>query len=353
MKKKKIGHYSGIGGQAVLEGVMMRNKDMYSVAVRKPNGEIEVEIDEYHGIASGSKLMRIPFARGIFVFIDSIAIGMKALNYSSSFYEEDEETPSKADRFLDKISGGHADKLVEVITMIISFALAIGIFVLLPYFIADFLTTYIRNASLLSLVEGIVRILIFVGYILLISRMKDINRLFRYHGAEHKCINCIEKGRPLTVKNAMRSTRLHKRCGSSFILFVMFVSIVLFFFIRVDSLPIRLLLRILLLPLISGISYEIIRLAGKSDNPIVNVISAPGLWLQRLTTKEPDESMIEVGIKAVEAVFDWKAYLKDSFGYEIDDSWMDEDAESDEDMEDSDISDILNATEAEPEDENI
>ena len=353
MKKKKIAHYSGIGGQAVLEGVMMRNKDMYSVAVRKPNGEIAVEIDEYHGIASGSKLMRIPFVRGIFVFIDSLAIGMKALNYSSSFYEEEEQAPSKADKFLDKISDGHADKLVEVITMIISFALAIGIFVLLPYFIADFLTAYVRNASLLSLLEGIVRILIFIGYILLISRMNDINRLFRYHGAEHKCINCIEKGRPLTVKNAMRSSRLHKRCGSSFILFVMFVSIVLFFFIRVDSLPMRLLLRILLIPVISGISYEMIRLAGRSDNAVVNAVSAPGLWLQRLTTKEPDESMIEVGIKAVEAVFDWKAYLKDSFGYEIDDSWMDEDTESDEDMEDSDISDILNAAEAEPEDENI
>ena len=353
MKKKKIGHYSGIGGQAVLEGVMMRNKDMYSVAVRKPDGEIEVEIDEYHGIASGSILMRIPFVRGIFVFIDSLAIGMKALNFSSSLYGEEDVKPTKADLFLDRISKGHGEKVVEAITMLISFALAIGIFVLLPYFIADVLTVYIRNESLLSLMEGIVRILIFILYILLISRMKDIHRLFCYHGAEHKCINCIEKGRPLTVKNAMRSSRLHKRCGSSFILFVMFVSIVLFFFIRVQSLPMRLLLRILLIPVISGISYEIIRLAGRSDNPIVNAISAPGLWLQRLTTKEPDETMVEVGIKAVEAVFDWKAYLKDSFGYEIDDSWLEEDSEADDDdSEDStdegvDIDEILKEAEEE------
>ena len=336
-----------------MEGVMMKNLDRYAVAVRKPDHEIEVMTDEYKSLGSRYAVLGLPIIRGVVNFGESLYIGLKTLSYSSSFYEEEEQAPSKADKFLDKISGGHADKLVEVITMIISFALAIGIFVLLPYFIADFLTAYVRNASLLSLLEGIVRILIFIGYILLISRMKDINRLFRYHGAEHKCINCIEKGRPLTVKNAMRSSRLHKRCGSSFILFVMFVSIVLFFFIRVDSLPMRLLLRILLIPVISGISYEMIRLAGRSDNAVVNAVSAPGLWLQRLTTKEPDESMIEVGIKAVEAVFDWKAYLKDSFGYEIDDSWMDEDTESDEDMEDSDISDILNAAEAEPEDENI
>lgn len=151
-----------------------------------------------------------------------------------------------------------------------------------------------------------------------------------YHGAEHKCINCIEKGRPLTVKNVRKSSRLHRRCGSSFILFVMLVSIILFFFIRVDSYLWRIVVRILLIPVISGISYELIRLAGRYNFFLVRMISAPGLWLQKLTTKEPDDSMIEVAIKSVEAVFDWKAYLKDSFGYEIDDSWLNDEEKTEE-----------------------
>ena len=313
MKKNKKGHYSGIGGQAVLEGVMMRNKDDYAVAIRKPNGEIEVEVDVFRGCLAGSKLTKITFIRGVFNFIDSLRLGMKTLNYSASFYEDEEAGETKLDKALDKVSGGKGEKVLMGITTLISVALAVGIFILLPYFLSSLLSEYVRNTSLLTIIEGGIRIAIFLIYIAGISLMKDIHRLYQYHGAEHKCINCIEKGRPLTVKNAMRSSRLHKRCGSSFILFVMFVSIVLFFFIRVQSLPMRLLLRILLIPVISGISYEIIRLAGRSDNPIVNAISAPGLWLQRLTTKEPDETMVEVGIKAVEAVFDWKAYLRENF----------------------------------------
>jgi uncharacterized protein YqhQ len=159
--------------------------------------------------------------------------------------------------------------------------------------------------------------------------MKDIRRLYQYHGAEHKCINCVEKGRPLTVHNVMRSSRQHKRCGTSFIFFVMLVSIVLFFFIRVDNVLAKVVLRILLMPVVAGISYELIRWAGRSDNIIVRILSAPGMLIQRLTTKEPDEQMAEVAIAAVEAVFDWKAYLKDTFGYEVDDSWLDDsDAEA-------------------------
>ncbi len=324
MKRRKVSHYSGIGGQAVLEGVMMRNKDMYAVAVRKPDNDIAVEIDEFHGVAYGSKLLNIPFVRGIFVFINSLILGLKALNYSSSFYEEEDAKPTKLDESIDKVSSGHENTFLMIATTVISFAFAIVLFMILPYALSELLGKYVRNASLIAIIEGVLRIVIFIAYILLISRMKDIKRLFMYHGAEHKCINCIEKGRPLTVKNVRRSSRLHKRCGSSFILFVMFVSIVLFFFIRVDSYLLRIVLRILLIPVISGISYEIIRLAGRTDFILVRIISAPGLWLQRLTTKEPDDDMIEVAIKSVEAVFDWKQFLKDSFGYDIDESWLDD-----------------------------
>lgn len=324
MKRRKVSHYSGIGGQAVLEGVMMRNKDMYAVAVRKPDNDIAVEIDEFHGVAYGSKLLNIPFVRGIFVFINSLILGLKALNYSSSFYEEEDAKPTKLDESIDKVSSGHENTFLMIATTVISFAFAIVLFMILPYALSELLGKYVRNASLIAIIEGILRIVIFIAYILLISRMKDIKRLFMYHGAEHKCINCIEKGRPLTVKNVRRSSRLHKRCGSSFILFVMFVSIVLFFFIRVDSYLLRIVLRILLIPVISGISYEIIKLAGRTDFILVRIISAPGLWLQRLTTKEPDDDMIEVAIKSVEAVFDWKQFLKDSFGYDIDESWLDD-----------------------------
>lgn len=193
---------------------------------------------------------------------------------------------------------------------------------LLPLFLSDLLGKYIRNASVIAIIEGLIRILIFIAYIAGISLMKDIKRLYMYHGAEHKCINCIEKGRPLTVKDVKRSSRQHKRCGTSFLLFVVLVSVIVFFFIRVDNMALKLVLRIALVPVIAGISYEIIRLAGRSDNIVVRIISAPGLWMQKLTTKEPDEDMIEVAIASVEAVFDWKAYLKETFGYEVDDSWM-------------------------------
>ena len=221
------------------------------------------------------------------------------------------------------------------ITTVISIILAVGIFILLPYFISSLLEGYVRNASLLAIIEGIIRILIFFAYVVSISLMKDIHRLYQYHGAEHKCINCIEKGRPLTVHNVMRSSRIHKRCGTSFMFFVMFVSIILFFFIRVDNTVLKVLLRIALVPVIAGISYEIIRLAGRSDNFLVRIASAPGMLLQRLTTKEPDEDMVEVAMKSVEAVFDWKAYLYEAFGYEVDDSWLVDGPTDEEDEEDT------------------
>ncbi len=317
--KKKITHYSGIGGQAVLEGVMMRNKDLYAVAVRKPDGQVHVEIDEYHGVLSGSPLLRIPFIRGIFVFIDSLVLGTKALNRSADFYEDEEEDATGADKAADAVTGGKGDKVFSVLTTVFAFALAIGLFLILPERLSAWMNTYLQSQALQAVAEGIIRIAIFILYILAITLMPDIKRLFRYHGAEHKCINCIESGLPLTVSNVKRSSRFHKRCGSSFILFVLVVSIILFMFINTESVAMKLLYRILLLPVVSGISYELIRFAGKSDNPVISIISKPGLLLQRLTTKEPDDSMIEVGIASVEAIFDWRTYQKDVFGFDFTD----------------------------------
>lgn len=318
--------YSGIGGQAVLEGVMMKNKEKYAVAVRKPDGEIEVEVETYQGLAHGSKFKELPFIRGIFNFLDSLILGTRALNYSASFYEEEEGKETKFDKAMDKMSGGNGEKMLSGIVTVISVVLAVGIFIVLPYFISSLFESFIRNRSLMAIMEGVIRIALFLLYVWGISAMKDIRRLYQYHGAEHKCINCIEKGRPLTVHNVMRSSRLHKRCGTSFIFFVMLVSIVLFFFIQVDNVVEKVVLRILLMPVVAGISYEIIRLAGRTDNLFIKILSAPGMWIQRMTTKEPDESMAEVAIASVEAVFDWKKYLQDTFGYEVDESWTKDEA---------------------------
>ena len=323
---RRKSRYSGIGGQAVLEGVMMKNKEKYAVAVRKPDGEIEVEVETYQGLAHGSKFKELPFVRGIFNFLDSLILGTRALNYSASFYEEEEGKETKFDKALDKMSGGNGEKLLSGIVTVISIVLAVGIFIVLPYFISSLFESFIRNRSLMAIIEGVIRIALFLLYVWGISAMKDIRRLYQYHGAEHKCINCIEKGRPLTVHNVMRSSRLHKRCGTSFIFFVMLVSIVLFFFIQVDNVAEKVILRILLMPVVAGISYEIIRLAGRTDNVFIKILSAPGMWIQRMTTREPDESMAEVAIASVEAVFDWKKYLQDTFGYEVDESWMKDDA---------------------------
>ena len=323
---RRKSRYSGIGGQAVLEGVMMKNKEKYAVAVRKPDGEIEVEVETYQGLAHGSKFKELPFIRGIFNFLDSLILGTRALNYSASFYEEEEGKETKFDKAMDKMSGGNGEKLLSGIVTVISIMLAVGIFIVLPYFISSLFDSFIRNRSLMAIIEGVIRIALFLLYVWGISAMKDIRRLYQYHGAEHKCINCIEKGRPLKVHNVMRSSRLHKRCGTSFIFFVMLVSIVLFFFIQVDNVAEKVILRILLMPVVAGISYEIIRLAGRTDNVFIKILSAPGMWIQRMTTREPDESMAEVAIASVEAVFDWKKYLQDTFGYEVDESWMKDDA---------------------------
>lgn len=322
MSKKKS-CYSGIGGQAVMEGIMMRNKNRYAVAVRKPNQEIELHVADCGQSENWTRKM--PFVRGVFNFIDSLKLGMETLTYSASFYEEEEEETG-FDRFMDKIFGAKAEKVMMSITMVISLIIAVAIFMVLPYFVAAFLEKYLSNPSLIAIIEGLLRVIIFVVYVLLISLMKDIRRVFMYHGAEHKCINCIESGKPLNVRNIMKSSRFHRRCGTSFLLIVMVISIICFFFIRVDNMALRLVLRIALIPVIAGISYEVLRLAGKYDNWFIRLISAPGMWLQRVTTKEPDKDMVEVAIKAVEAVFDWKKYLKENFDYEeAEDDWLDDD----------------------------
>ena len=302
--------YSGIGGQAVMEGVMMKNKDHYAVAVRKPDGNIEVRKEEFKGISSKCKLFRVPFIRGIFSFIDSLTLGMSTLTYSASFYDEEEDI-KKTEQEKKK-----SDTVFNVITIMISVILAVGIFMVVPFYLSQLLEKVISSKTLIIFLEGVIRLLIFIIYIVLISLMKDIKRVYMYHGAEHKCINCIEHGMPLTVDNVRISSKEHKRCGTSFMLLVMCISILILMLVRFDSRILRLAARIVLIPVIAGISFELLRLAGTKENVFTNIMSKPGLLLQRLTTKEPDDSMIEVGIASVEAVFDWKSYLKENFGYD-------------------------------------
>lgn len=349
--------YSGVGGQAVMEGVMMRNGDTYAVAVRKPDHEIEVKTDHYKGPGNEHILRKIPIIRGVISFVDSLYLGMSTLMFSASFFEDEEDDTKKKDAVGKKDSGSGAtvkagsgegaaeeksgksaeaadvengknhatekksdksaaqkereDKLLMGGTVALSIVLALAIFFVLPYFLSGLFRKFITSDILIALIEGLIRLAIFIGYIYAISFMPDIKRVFMYHGAEHKCINCIEHGLELNVANVRKSSKEHKRCGTSFLLIVMLISIVFFMFVRVDSKILRLVIRLLLIPVIAGVSYEFIRFAGRYDNWFVNLISKPGLWMQRLTTSEPDDDMIEVGIASVEAVFDWKTWQKE------------------------------------------
>ena len=306
---------SGIGGQAVMEGIMMKNKDDYAVAVRKPDGEIVVDKQTYRSIVGNhTALTRIPFVRGVFNFIDSMIIGMKTLMFSASFFEDEEEKKPMTEAEQKKKE--KQESVLMTGTVIVSIVFAVAIFMVLPYLLSGLLKRWIPSYGVRTVIEGLVRIGIFILYILLISRMEDIQRTFMYHGAEHKCINCIEHGLPLTVENVRISSRQHKRCGTSFLFFVLIISICLLCIVRVETVLMRVVVRIALLPVIAGISYEILRLAGNSDNPLINLLSKPGLAIQKLTTKEPDDSMIEVAIQAVEAVFDWRTYEAENFNTE-------------------------------------
>ena len=299
-----------IGGQAVIEGVMMKNRDRYAVSVRKPDGKIETKVEECVSFAEKHPLFKLPILRGMVNFLESMVIGMQTLNYSASFYEDEEEqTEEKTEQFLEKFLGEKAEKVIMGIVLVFSLAISIGLFMILPYIASEAAGKLIHNEYGILLMEGVIRIVIFLGYIVLISQMEDIKRVFMYHGAEHKTINCLEAGVELTTENVDNYSRLHKRCGTSFIFIVMIISMVFFFFIRVDTIWLRIVLRLLFLPLVAGVSYEFIRLAGSSDHPLVQIFSKPGLALQKLTTKEPDHSMIEVAIASVEGVFDWREYL--------------------------------------------
>ena len=305
---------TNIWGQAVLEGIMMRHGDDYAVAVRKPDGEIFVQKEEYHSVIKWKALTKIPFIRGVFNFIDSMVLGIKTLMFSAEFYEDEEEVKSEKELTEEEIAKKEKqEKWMMNATVAISVVIAVAVFMVLPYFLSSLLKPLMPSYHLRTLVEGFVRIGIFILYIALISRMDDIQRTFMYHGAEHKCINCIEHGLPLTVDNVRISSRQHKRCGTSFLFFVLAISIILLMLIQVESPLMRVIVRIALIPVIAGISYEVLKLAGRSENPIINLLSRPGLAIQKLTTKEPDDSMIEVAIQAVEAVFDWRAYEAENF----------------------------------------
>ena len=293
---------SGIGGQAVIEGVMMKNKDQYAVAVRTPDGKIVVDKQEYKSISEKYRFLSLPLLRGVVAFCESMSIGMKTLTYSASFYEEEEEQTKKSET---------AESILSVVMVLLAAVIAVGLFIALPWFIAEKLSTVIQEEWLQALVEGGIRLVIFIAYVVAISFTKDIRRVYMYHGAEHKTINCLERGLDLTVENVKRQSKEHKRCGTSFMLYVVLISILFFMFIRVEQPVLRFALRIVLIPVVAGVSYELIRFAGRFDNIFVRIISLPGMWLQGLTTKEPDEAMIEVAIQSVEAVFDWQAFVEE------------------------------------------
>ena len=300
-----------------MEGVMMKNQEKYAVAVRKPDHEIEVKVSEYTGIIRNKKIRNMPILRGVFSFIESLVLGMQTLTYSASFFEE-EETDQKEKtkkqrekKVLTEEQQKRQDSLMMGGTVAFSIVLAVAIFMILPYYISVFFQKFTDSYMLIAVLEGLIRLAIFIGYVAAISLMPDIKRVYMYHGAEHKCINCIEHGMDLTVENVRKSSRLHKRCGTSFLLIVMIISIFFFMFIHVDSRVLRLVLRLVLIPVIAGVSFEFIRLAGRSDNALINLLSKPGLLLQHITTKEPEDDMIEVGIASVEAVFDWKTYVEE------------------------------------------
>ena len=323
---------SGIGGQAVLEGIMMRNGGKYAVAVRKPDKEIIIDVKEHVGLTDKYKFLNVPFVRGVFKFIESMVIGIKTLTYSAEFFEEEDDKDKKVsseETEVEKVESNAEEKkdkdsklesFFMALTVCFSVLFSVGLFIVLPFFIGEFFRKIvgIESNTVIAIFEGIARISIFILYLVLISKMKDIQRTFMYHGAEHKCINCIEHGMELNVENVKKSSRLHKRCGTSFLLFVVVISIISFILVSA-IIPaastgwLKLVVRLALIPVIAGISFEILRLAGNSDGKIIGILSKPGMWLQNLTTIEPEDDMIEVGIASVEAIFDWKKYLEENF----------------------------------------
>lgn len=316
---------SNIGGQAVMEGIMMRHRDKYSIGVRRPDGGIELKIEDYKCTFGKASFLRKPIIRGVVSFVDGLVIGTKCLMYSAEIAgdEEDEKEKAKNAALTEeelRAKKEKEDKQFKWLlygTVALSIVISVAAFMLLPYAIASLLKKVGASEVIITIAEAFVKLALFMGYMLLVSRTKDIQRTFMYHGAEHKCINCIENGMPLTVENVMKSSRQHKRCGTSFLFLVMLVSIFLhFIFVLVPFYWLRLLGRLLMVPVVAGVSFEMIQWAGRSDSSLASFLSKPGLAMQKLTTIEPEEDMVEVAIAAVEAVFDWKTYLKEEFGWE-------------------------------------
>lgn len=294
---------TSIGGQAVIEGVMMRGPEHIAVAIRKTDGEIVVDKNTSVSLTKKYKILGLPIIRGIMSFFESMIVGMSALTKSAEYFDiEDDVEETKFDKFLEDKLGDKLQGVLIAISIIISLVLGIGLFVILPNFVAGFLERMFTSSILLNFFEGILRILIFFVYVLLISKMKDIQRVFEYHGAEHKTIYCYENEKELTVDNVKQFSRLHPRCGTSFLLIVMVISILVFSFAGWGTIAARIVSRLLLLPIVAGISYEIIKWAGKSDSKFACYISKPGMWFQILTTREPDDKQIEVAIEALKNV---------------------------------------------------
>ncbi|GAU75727.1 DUF1385 domain-containing protein [Fusibacter sp. 3D3] len=297
--------YTSIGGQALIEGVMMRGKEDIAIAVRKQDGSIVVKMEKGSPIEKW-KIARTPILRGVFNLVASMMVGIKALTYSAEFYAETDENyeQSKFEKFMYSKLGKHADDIMMGFSILTAFAFALVLFGIVPTFSVGLLKGVISNQIILSAIEGVLKIVVFVAYIVIISQMKDIKRVFQYHGAEHKTIHCFESGEEVTVENARKFTTLHPRCGTSFIFLVLMISIILFTFIGWSNLMIRILTKIILLPLVAGLSYEFIKIAGKSQAGWVKVINQPGLWMQKLTTKEPDDQQLEVAIVAFKSVLE-------------------------------------------------
>ncbi len=294
-----------IGGQAVMEGVMMRNDFRYATAVRTAKDKIEVDKREYTSLTKKSKLASLPLVRGSIVFIESLVMGVKILGYSADFFETEETEPSKFDKWLEEKLGDNFAKVAVAMSVVLSLALSIGLFFFLPALISQYLSPIFSDSTrVMNLIDGIIRLLILLFYMFAISFIKDIHRVFQYHGAEHKTINCYESGADMTVENVMKASRYHKRCGTNFVFIVVAVSIIVLVLINVETFGLRILVRLLTLPLIAGISYEILRGFGKFNNSAVTILSAPGMLLQRITTKEPDESMVEVAILSFMTVYE-------------------------------------------------
>lgn len=300
--KIKPKHRTSIGGQALIEGVMMRGPEKISIAVRKPDGEIELKVDDLNTLGMRHKIFTIPFLRGVVGLVEAMVIGTKALMYSAEFFEE-EEVENPKETLFQKIFKDKAADAEMVFALILSMVLAIGIFMIIPSFITNIFKNVIHSSLVLNLIEGVFRIMLFLIYVIWVSKLEDVKRVFEYHGAEHKSIHCYENQMELTVENVKKFPILHPRCGTSFLFMVMIISILVLSFFGWPTPLQRVLIRIIMFPIIAGISYEVNRIIGRSSSKLCYILSYPGLMIQKLATvKEPDDSQMQVAIDALIAV---------------------------------------------------